>query len=201
MKILNFFVPALLCSVTTFAQQKQSAPKIKPENNNTMAAPSSKTGKTLADDYYTYVKKEVAKGKDLLKKDDTHKLIEYFNTNGDLRAKREKLYAEKYTRPIVFKSLPGESDRLSLLGGIPVPKDPAAALQADPRENEKYADKIERLKEQAGEAARKIFNSTDLAKTHERGGDAAVIKMYEDKANQSEFVKEMGGAKALQNMS
>jgi hypothetical protein len=210
MKLLNLTVLALLCTFTTAqAQQKQpvkKAPaaattKSKPESNKSLDELTDEIIKSLLDDFYAKVKKETAAGKDILKKDDTNKLIEYYNTNGDIRAKREKLYAETYSKPVVFKSQPGESDRIGVLRGIPVPKDPSAALGVDPREHQRYAEKIERFQKQAEEEARQIANTTELARLHQRGGDAAVKKMYEEKANQNEYVKGMGGVEAMQNMS
>lgn len=209
MKFRNLIVLALLCAFTSAQAQQQrerketAAPAVNTNPAGTRSA-EDVTGeilKSLLDKFYAHVKSETSKGKDILKKDDTNKLIEYYNSNGEIRAKRDKLYAENYSKPIVFKSQPGESDRLGILKGIPVPKDPQAALNADPREHERYNDKIERLQKQAEEEARQIANTTDLAKLHQRGGDAAVKKMYEEKANQNEFIKEMGGVEAMQNMS
>lgn len=189
-----------LTGLLSFAQAQTNKPAAS-KTNTSSNDQTNDDEQWLFDKYYGYVKEEAKKGKDVMAGEDAVKLADYLNTNPELKAKKAKIYRQGYTRKNQYKPQAGMSDRIMLLVGIPEPKNPAAALQADPRENEKYLEKIERLKEQAEEEARKVANSTDLMKTHKREGEAGVKKMYEDKADQSEIVRDMGGAKALQNMS
>jgi|GEM_PF-2077820 len=198
MKFLCLTVLALM-GLLSFAQAQPGKPTTS-KNTVTNQQPADDE-QWLFDKYYDYVKKETQKGKNIMAGEDAGKLADYINTNPELKAKKARLYRQTYTRKNQYKPTAGMSDRIMLLVGIPEPKSPSAALQADPRENEKYLEKIKHFKEQAEEEARKIANTTDLMKTYKRDGEAGVKKKYEDKADQNEIVRDMGGAKALQNMS
>lgn len=127
--------------------------------------------------------------------------VKKFEYKDELTLRREKMLGNENGRTIVFKKLPGESARVNWLKGIPVPLMPEPALQADPRINEKYGDRVEVAAEQAREQARKVANSTTIAKVHEKGGDEALKKMYMDQANDNPYVAAMGGAEKLKNMT
>lgn len=147
------------------------------------------------------VHKADKKGMLLSKADGSKELIAFFNSQGEFRTRRDKMLGNDFSRPIVFKAMPGESSRINWLKGIPVPQMPEPALQADPRENEKYAEKLKKAQEQVQEEARKLAGNTQLVQTHQKGGNEAVLKMYENQANQNPLIAQMGGAEKLQKMS
>jgi len=160
-----------------------------------------KQTRQLADDFIYKLMELEKKGLYVSQKNDSQKLMEYFNTQGDIRARRDKLYGTDHSAPIVFKSLPGETDRITLLKAIPSPKMPMPAFNGDPRENERYAEMIRTAQKQAQETARQTANSTELARTYQQGGEAAVKKMYQDDADKNALVQQMGGARAVEQMT
>lgn len=165
------------------------------------AAQREKQTRQLADDFMYKLMELEKKGLYVSQKNDSQKLIEYFNTQGDIRARRDQLYSTDYSAPIVFKSLPGESDRITLLKAIPPPKMPLPAFNGDPRENERYGEQIRTAQKQAQETARQTANETELARTYKQGGDAAVKKMYQQDADKNAMLQQMGGAGAVEKMS
>jgi len=160
-----------------------------------------KQTRQMADDFIYKLMELEKKGLYVSQKNDSQKLIEYFNTQGDIRARRDKLYSPDLSTPIVFKSLPGETDRITLLKAIPAPKMPMPAFNGDPRENERYAEMIRTAQKQAQETARQTANNTELARTYQQGGEAAVKKMYQQDADKNSMVQQMGGAGAVEKMS
>lgn len=147
-----------------------------------------------------YLEAKDQAGFSVIRKDDSHKLIEYFNSNGDWWKKKEKLLGTEYSKPVVFKKLAGESSRINWLKGIPVPLMPEAALKADPPENEKYAERIKTAYEQMRTEASQLANTTDVAKLNAQGNDA-VKKMYEQQMNQNALIAQMGGVEKLSQMT
>lgn len=191
MKILSYIVSAILVLQAQSVQAQQTRPDAQRE----------KQTRQLADDFIYKLMELEKKGLYVSQKNDSQKLIEYFNTQGDIRARRDKLYSTDHSAPIVFKSLPGETDRITLLKAIPAPKMPMPAFNGDPRENERYAEIIRTAQKQAQETARQTANSTELARTYQKGGEAAVKKMYQDDADKNVMVQQMGGARAVEQMS
>ena len=204
MKLINY----LLLPVAVFSFSAATAQSKTNKSATTSAKPAKDTtvGKTnsiheLSDLIYKGVKTQSTKGVEVISEQDVKKTIEYFNSNAEIRVKRDKFYSSNYSKPIVFERLPDESDRIKWLKGIPVPKYPEAALQADPRENQRYEDKVEKHVEQLKIEARQLANKTELMQTYEQGGTEAVKKKYEKEANKSEIVQRMGGVENMQNMS
>ncbi|MBL7756834.1 MAG: hypothetical protein JNL59_05560, partial [Chitinophagaceae bacterium] len=191
MKIFSYIVSAALVLNTSGLWAQQSA----------AAAQRVKQTRQLADDFIYKLMELEKKGLYVSQKNDSQKLIEYFNTQGDIRARRDKLYGTDYSAPIVFKSLPGESDRITLLKAIPPPKMPLPAFNGDPRENERYGEQIRTAQKQAQETARQTASSTELVRTYQQGGDAAVKKMYQQEADKNAMLQQMGGAGAVEKMS
>ena len=192
MKFLKLLVPALFFTTTSFSQAAGPEKKISPETKKNLSE--------LLDMAATYLEEKEAAGFSVIRKDDSHKIIEYFNSGGDWWKRMEKLLGSDYSKPIVFKALPGESARINWLKGIPVPLMPAAALQADPQQNEKYAARIRTAYEQMRAEADRLVNTSSLAKADQRGNDA-VKKMYEQQANQQALIAQMGGVEKLSQMS
>ncbi|MBO9657535.1 MAG: hypothetical protein J7527_01800, partial [Chitinophagaceae bacterium] len=155
----------------------------------------------LFDKAYGYINDQVKKGRNIMDAEQAATLMNDLNNQPEVKARKAKLYKQDYSGRKQYKTESGESDRLMLLKGIPEPKAPSPALNADPRENEKYSEKIKHFRDLAAEEARGIANSTDLAKTYHRDGEAAVKKQFENKADQNELVRDMGGARAVQNMT
>lgn len=196
---MNMFKPLLLLAAVfsfLYGHTQQALPQGAPADPQRV-----KQTRQLADDFIYKLMQLEKKGLYASRKNDSQKLMEYFNVQGDILARREKLYGTSQSAPIVFKPLPGETDRIVLLKGIPEPQLPLPALQRDPRENEYYANKIRTAQKQAQETARQTANSTQLAKTHQQGGDAAVKKIYQQDADKNEMVQQMGGAGAVEKMS
>lgn len=199
MKVFSLTAFSLMgFSLITFAQPAKKATSIVPKAVTTTPADDEEW---LFSKYYDYLKQEVKPGKEGRLDTEAQKFANYINTDPELKAKKVKLYRTDYVRKSQFKAVAGESDRIALLKGIPAPKDPLAALQADPRDNEKYQEKIERLKEQAEAEARRIAESTDMMKKYKKEGKEGLIREAEDKADKNEIVKDMGGVQALRNMS
>lgn len=191
MKILSYMVSVALALHIQGVQAQQTKPDAQRE----------KQTRQLADDFIYKLMELEKKSLYVSQKNDSQKLMEYFNTQGDIRARRDKLYGTDHSAPIVFKSLPGETDRITLLKAIPAPKMPLPAFNGDPRENERYAEMIRTAQKQAQETARQTANSTELARTYQQGGEAAVKKMYQDDADKNAMVQQMGGASAVEKMS
>lgn len=147
------------------------------------------------------IRKQEARGVDVVQQDGSKKVMDYFNSQSEFRKRKDKLYRNDYSNPIVFKPLPGESDRATLLKGVPAPKSPEAALQADPKEHDYYKDKIDRFDAQMKEEARRKANKSDLMQTYNAGGEEAVKKKYMNEASKNDMIAEMGGVSNLEKMS
>lgn len=202
MKILWLMIAgfAVGCSDVSAQASKKTTPSPSVNDSKTQVA-SSEDQSWLFDRAYVYINDQVKKGRDIMNAEQAEKLMNDLNNQPEVKARKAKLYRQDYSGRKQYKTTSGESDRLMLLQGIPEPKAPSPALQADPRENEKYSEKIKHFRDLAAEEARSIANSTELAKTYHRDGEAAVKKQFEDKADQSELVRDMGGARAVQNMT
>lgn len=189
-KFLFLFIGILSFSAS-MAQPKKETPE------ETM----QRLTREIADELLKDVKEDVKQGLNVITADDTKKIIEHFNSNAELRAKREKLYGTNHSKPIVFQRQANESERIGWVKGIPVPLYPEQALNADPRQNEKYGDRVEKYLEGLKLDAQRLANTTKLAQTYEKGGQKAVEEMYRKDIDQNPMIAQMGGSKKLENMS
>jgi len=179
----------LLQSTTLPSKNVETVPKT---DELMPLTPAEKATIKITDDmsnrYYEIVKQQTQSQNDGLGvKDRSAKLITYFNTNGDIQARLDKIYDTKFSKPIIFKALPNEPAKFHLLAGIPEPITdlPTALATYSDRIYQDHLKKIDNAEEDAKRSAQELAGESKVMQTYKEGSDEAVRKMYEEyiKAN------------------
>lgn len=142
----------------------------------------------LLDMVSVYVEEQENAGLSVISKEDAEKIIEYFNKTTDWQKRKDKILGADPFKAIVFKQQAGESNRIGLLKGIPVPLMPESCAKADPSANEKYAELVRNAYGQGASNDPNVKNQ----------GEDAIRKMYMQQAT-----AQMGGItpEQLKNMT